>query len=105
MEDPDFLFIKALKQGKQNFVITDPHLPDNPIIYASQGFLDITGYSLDQVSRSPPKTKTLKASIVWCPLFDQMSSLSLSLGARSELPLHPGPPDGPGRGGQDAQGH
>mmetsp|Transcript_19277 Transcript_19277/g.43694 ORF Transcript_19277/g.43694 Transcript_19277/m.43694 type:complete len:522 (+) Transcript_19277:247-1812(+) len=49
LEDPDFLFIKALKQGKQNFVITDPHLPDNPIIYASQGFLDITGYSLDQV--------------------------------------------------------
>ena len=41
--------LKALKRGQQNFVITDPRLPDNPIVYASQGFLDITGYSLEQV--------------------------------------------------------
>jgi PAS domain S-box-containing protein len=24
-------------------------LPDNPIVYASQGFLNLTGYSLDQI--------------------------------------------------------
>merc|ERR1711957_204714 len=27
----------------------DPSLPDNPIVYASQGFLNPTGYSLDQI--------------------------------------------------------
>jgi len=30
-------------------MITDPNLPDNPIVYVSQGFLDLTGYALDQV--------------------------------------------------------
>ena len=29
--------------------MTDPSLPDNPIVYATQGFLNLTGYSLDQV--------------------------------------------------------
>ena len=33
----------------QNFVITDPSLPDNPIVFASQGFLTLTGYALDQI--------------------------------------------------------
>jgi PAS domain S-box-containing protein len=33
----------------QNFAISDPTLPDNPIVYVSQGFLDLTGYTLDQV--------------------------------------------------------
>ena len=36
--------------AQQTFVITDPLLPDNPIVFASQGFLTLTGYSLDQVS-------------------------------------------------------
>jgi PAS domain S-box-containing protein len=30
-------------------VVTDPSLPDNPIVYATQGFLNLTGYTLDQV--------------------------------------------------------
>jgi PAS domain S-box-containing protein len=33
----------------QSFVVTDPNLPDNPIVYASQGFLDLTGYARAQV--------------------------------------------------------
>jgi PAS domain S-box-containing protein len=41
--------VKALQTAQQNFTITDPSLPDNPIIYASHGFLALTGYSLDQV--------------------------------------------------------
>lgn len=28
---------------------SDPSLPDNPIVYVSQGFLDLTGYTLNQV--------------------------------------------------------
>ena len=38
-----------LQMAQQTFVITDPLLPDNPIVFASQGFLTLTGYSLDQV--------------------------------------------------------
>lgn len=41
--------MKALSGSQQNFAISDPSLPDNPIVYVSQGFLDLTGYTLDQV--------------------------------------------------------
>ncbi|NBC34107.1 MAG: PAS domain-containing protein [Alphaproteobacteria bacterium] len=30
-------------------LITDPHRPDNPIIYATRAFYDLTGYSRDEV--------------------------------------------------------
>jgi len=49
LDDPDFSFIKALQTAEQNFVVTDPSLPDNPIVYATHGFLNLTGYTLDQV--------------------------------------------------------
>ncbi|GMH60066.1 hypothetical protein TrST_g7692 [Triparma strigata] len=49
LDDPDFSFIKALQTAQQNFVVTDPSLPDNPIVYATQGFLNLTGYTLPQV--------------------------------------------------------
>ncbi|CAM9247085.1 unnamed protein product [Phaeothamnion confervicola] len=49
LDDPDYSLVKALQTAQQNFVITDPTLPDNPIVFASQGFLDLTGYVLDQV--------------------------------------------------------
>jgi PAS domain S-box-containing protein len=41
--------VSALSGSQQNFAISDPTLPDNPIVYVSQGFLDLTGYPLDQV--------------------------------------------------------
>ena len=41
--------MSALSGSQQNFAISDPTLPDNPIVYVSQGFLDLTGYTLDQV--------------------------------------------------------
>jgi len=47
--EPDFRLMSALSGSQQNFAISDPSLPDNPIVYVSQGFLDLTGYSLDQV--------------------------------------------------------
>lgn len=50
LDDPDFSLVKALQTAQQNFVITDPTLPDNPIVFASQGFLELTGYTLDQVT-------------------------------------------------------
>lgn len=49
LDDPDYSLVKALQTAQQNFVISDPSVPDNPIVYASQGFLTLTGYTLEQV--------------------------------------------------------
>mmetsp|Transcript_2611 Transcript_2611/g.3556 ORF Transcript_2611/g.3556 Transcript_2611/m.3556 type:complete len:377 (-) Transcript_2611:34-1164(-) len=49
LDDPDYSLVRALQTAQHNFVITDPLKPDNPIIFATQGFLDLTGYSIDQV--------------------------------------------------------
>ncbi len=49
LDDPDYSLVKALQTAQQNFVITDPSAPDNPIVYASQGFLNLTGYQLGEV--------------------------------------------------------
>jgi len=46
---PDYRLMSALSGSQQNFAISDPSLPDNPIVFVSQGFLDLTGYTLDQV--------------------------------------------------------
>nr|AML79635.1 putative LOV domain-containing protein [Lagarostrobos franklinii] len=40
---------EALDQFKYNFVITDPFLTDHPIVYASEGFLKMTGYCRGEV--------------------------------------------------------
>nr|AML79281.1 putative LOV domain-containing protein [Heliconia sp. BC-2016] len=39
----------SLGRIKQSFVLTDPHLPDMPIVYASDEFLGLTGYSKHEV--------------------------------------------------------
>jgi len=49
LTDSDTKLIKALKVSQQNFTISDPSLPDNPIVYASEGFLQLTGYTREQV--------------------------------------------------------
>ena len=41
--------MESLTSGQQNFVLSDPRLPDNPIVYASPGFYQLTGYTPDQV--------------------------------------------------------
>nr|AML79060.1 putative LOV domain-containing protein [Croton tiglium] len=39
----------SLGRIKQSFVLTDPHLPDMPIVYASDAFLTLTGYARHEV--------------------------------------------------------
>ncbi|KAK0574101.1 hypothetical protein LWI29_018150 [Acer saccharum] len=39
----------SLGRIKQSFVLTDPHLPDMPIVYASDAFLKMTGYDRHEV--------------------------------------------------------
>ena len=45
----DFELIESLTKSRQAFVLTDPRLPDNPIVYASRPFLALTGYARPEV--------------------------------------------------------
>lgn len=49
LERSDFSLMESLTSGQQNFVLSDPRLPDNPIVYASPGFYTLTGYTPEQV--------------------------------------------------------
>jgi len=40
---------RAIQAVSQGILITDPNLPDNPIVYASPGFQRLTGYSASEV--------------------------------------------------------
>ncbi|MCM3796524.1 STAS domain-containing protein [Priestia megaterium] len=48
INEPQFIK-KALDYTHAGLTITDPSLPDNPIIYANKGFLDLTGYEREEV--------------------------------------------------------
>ena len=41
---------QSLLSSQQCFAVSDPSLPDNPIVYVSGGFLKLTGYKMDDVS-------------------------------------------------------
>lgn len=47
--EPDFRLIQALVHSQKNFVLSDPTLPDNPIVYASEGFCKLSGYKRQDV--------------------------------------------------------
>jgi len=49
LTEPDFRLVEALTTSQQNFTVSDPSLPDNPIVFASKGFLELTGYRMDQI--------------------------------------------------------
>lgn len=49
MDRKDFALMQALSNGQQCFVLSDPKLPDNPIIFASPGFYKMTGYTDKEV--------------------------------------------------------
>lgn len=47
--ESDFRLIQSLVTAQKNFVVSDPSLPDNPIIYATEGFCKLTGYKRHEV--------------------------------------------------------
>mmetsp|Transcript_4034 Transcript_4034/g.4128 ORF Transcript_4034/g.4128 Transcript_4034/m.4128 type:complete len:364 (+) Transcript_4034:41-1132(+) len=49
LEKADYRLVSAIQASQRAFVITNPAIVDNPIIFASKGFLDLTRYRLDQV--------------------------------------------------------
>lgn len=49
LERQDFSLVRSLASGQKCFVLSDPKLPDNPIIFASEGFYKLTGYTSKEV--------------------------------------------------------
>ena len=45
----DLDLMASIHTAQRSYIITDPALPDNPIIFASEGFLELSGYSLQDV--------------------------------------------------------
>ncbi|MBS2968724.1 PAS domain-containing protein [Metabacillus sp. KIGAM252] len=45
----DELFKKTLDSTHVGISVTDPSLPDNPLVYVNQGFVEMTGYSHQDV--------------------------------------------------------
>ena len=48
-DQKDFNLVKSIQTSQHAFIITDPSLPDNPIVFASDDFLQMTGYKREQV--------------------------------------------------------
>nr|AML76366.1 putative LOV domain-containing protein [Ishige okamurae] len=46
---PSYQSVTALAESQANFILTNPNLPDCPIIFASPGFMDLTGYDASDV--------------------------------------------------------
>lgn len=49
LDDDSAIFMQAVRHARLAFCLTDPHRPGNPIVYANRAFLDLTGYSRDEV--------------------------------------------------------
>ncbi|NIJ69438.1 histidine kinase famiy protein [Xanthomonas sp. 60] len=43
------IFFSAVETTRMPMIITDPHQPDNPIIFANRAFVEMTGYALDEL--------------------------------------------------------
>ncbi|KQP22692.1 histidine kinase [Pseudorhodoferax sp. Leaf267] len=43
------VFFAAVQTTRMPMLVTDPHQPDNPIIFANQAFLEMTGYSAQEI--------------------------------------------------------
>jgi PAS domain S-box-containing protein len=43
------IFFSAVQTTRMPMIITDPHQPDNPIIFANRAFAEMTGYELDEL--------------------------------------------------------
>ena len=45
----DLELMATIHAAQRSYIISDPALPDNPIIFASEGFLELSGYPLEEV--------------------------------------------------------
>ncbi len=43
------VFFAAIEMTRMPMILTDPNLPDNPIVFANRAFQDLTGYTEEEV--------------------------------------------------------
>ena len=51
--DRSGVFFAAAEMTRMPMLVTDPRLPDNPIVFANRAFLDLTGYTFDDMQILP----------------------------------------------------
>lgn len=49
LSDRGNVFFAAIEMTRMPMILTDPNLPDNPIVFANKAFLDLTLYESDEV--------------------------------------------------------
>lgn len=49
LDDRSGVFFAAVEMTRMPMLMTDPHLPDNPIVFANAAFLDLTGYAREDI--------------------------------------------------------
>ena len=48
------VFVNAVRATRMAMAITDPTLPGNPIVFANESFLKMSGYRMDEVLGQQP---------------------------------------------------
>jgi PAS domain S-box-containing protein len=48
-DDRNSIFFAAVSTTRMPMIVTDPHQPDNPIVFANTAFVNMTGYGLDEL--------------------------------------------------------
>jgi PAS domain S-box-containing protein len=48
------VFVEAVRATRMAMVLTDPALPGNPVVFANQSFLELSGYAMDEVLGQQP---------------------------------------------------
>ncbi len=49
LEDRGDVFFAAVEMTRMPMILTDPNLPDSPIVFVNRAFQDLTGYEQDEV--------------------------------------------------------
>lgn len=51
VDDPHSdIFFAAIETTRMPMILTDPNQPDNPIVFANQAFLNMTGYTISEIA-------------------------------------------------------
>ncbi|WP_294443297.1 histidine kinase famiy protein [uncultured Sphingomonas sp.] len=48
-DDSNSIFFAAVKTTRMPMIVTDPNVPDNPIVFANPAFMNMTGYGPDEL--------------------------------------------------------
>lgn len=48
------LFVEAVRRTRMPMLVTDATLPGNPIVFANQAFVDLSGYTMDELLGQDP---------------------------------------------------